>query len=189
MTDGHRISPNSLIRRPIQHLGFIVDDIPTAVQLWVDVFGAGPFFWLGRHIEFDVVTHRGGPCVFDHSAALGQWGSVMVELVEVHRIEPPSLRAGMLGAAATGNGVNHVSYIVDDAALESARLEVRDRPAILHARKGPIEITFHAMPGAGTSLEIHQHGEAIDGLFALVTAAAKDWDGSDPLREQPSPPS
>ena len=39
--------------RPIQHLCYIVDDIPAAVDRWVQTFGAGPFFWLGQHISFD----------------------------------------------------------------------------------------------------------------------------------------
>ena len=51
-----------------------------------ETFGAGPFYWLGRHIDFDEVRFRGGDCTFDHSSAIGQWGEVMVELSELHEL-------------------------------------------------------------------------------------------------------
>jgi hypothetical protein len=38
--------------RPIHHIGYIVDDIPTAVGRWVTAFGAGPFFWLAKKFSF-----------------------------------------------------------------------------------------------------------------------------------------
>lgn len=110
----------------------------------------------------------------------------MVELVQIHRIQPEALRAGMLGSARSGAGVHHFSYIVDDARAESARLEALGIPAILQAGQGPIQITFHAGAHAGTAIEIHQHGDAIDGLFAVVRAAAEAWDGTDPLRDIPA---
>lgn len=167
--------------RPIQHLCYIVADIPTAVDRWVETFGAGPFFWLGRHIEFDELRFRGSDCIFDHSSALGQWGEVMVELSELHELAPAEFER-----AFRGNGdVAHVSYIVDDAEAESARLQAAGMPAFLYARQGPIAITFHESPLLGHAIEIHRHGEVIDGMFALVRQAAQDWDGSEPLREFP----
>ena len=35
--------------RPIHHVCYIVDDIPKAVDQWVETTGAGPFFHLGQH--------------------------------------------------------------------------------------------------------------------------------------------
>jgi hypothetical protein len=34
--------------RPIHHVCYIVDDIPKAVDQWVEATGAGPFFHLGE---------------------------------------------------------------------------------------------------------------------------------------------
>jgi hypothetical protein len=170
-------------QRPIQHLCYIVDDIPTAVDQWAQTFGAGPFFWLGQHIQFDETVFRGEACTFDHSSAIGQWGDVMVELSTLHDLAPAEFEPLFAGSG----GVAHISYIVDDAATESARLEAAGMPAFLHARQGPIAITFHECPSLGHAIEIHQHGAVIDGMFAVVRQAAQSWHGSDPLREFPMP--
>jgi catechol 2,3-dioxygenase-like lactoylglutathione lyase family enzyme len=36
--------------RPIHHVCYIVDDLPKAVDQWVEATGAGPFFHLGEHV-------------------------------------------------------------------------------------------------------------------------------------------
>src|SRR4051794_12443115 len=66
---------------PVIQLCWIVDDIPTAVQRWVQAVGAGPFH-LAAHIQFDELTYRGGPATLDQSSALGQWGAGQVELLQ-----------------------------------------------------------------------------------------------------------
>jgi hypothetical protein len=60
-------------------------------------------------------------------------------------------------------------------------------PAFFYARQGPIAITFHECPLLGHAIEIHRHGEVIDGMFAFVEQAAVEWDGNEPLREFPAP--
>lgn len=176
-----------LVHRPIQHVCYIVEDIPRAVERWVACFGAGPFFWLGRHIQFDETSYRGGPCVFDHSSAIGQWGDICVELSQLHELSPAPFDTAFRGLARARGGVAHISYIVDDAATESERLRHAGIEPFFYARQGPIAITFHESTELGHAIEIHQHGEVIDGMFALVAAAAEDWDGSEPLREFPGP--
>jgi catechol 2,3-dioxygenase-like lactoylglutathione lyase family enzyme len=177
------MSSSVRLHRPVQHVCYIVNDIPAAVERWVEGFGAGPFYWLGRHIEFDELYYRHGDCVFDHSSVIGRWGNILVELSELHDVRPASFDAAFRGRARDGGGVAHVSYIVDDAAAESARLERIGMPEFFRARQGPIAITFHESPELGHAIEIHQHGEVIDGMFAAIRAGAEGWDDSQPLRE------
>ena len=61
---------------------------------------------------------RHGRGQFDHSSAYGQWGDVMVELVEEHT--PPLV--------APGSGVHHLAFIVDDT---------RRRPGVRRDAAGP----------------------------------------------------
>src|SRR5215211_5948078 len=74
--------------RPIHHVCYIVDDIPTAVDQWVETTGAGPFFHLGQHVEFEETLLEGEPCVFDHASAIGKWGPIFLELIELHEVTP-----------------------------------------------------------------------------------------------------
>src|SRR5215218_7923138 len=74
--------------RPIHHVCYVVDDIPKAVDQWVETTGAGPFFHLGEHVEFEETLLEGEPCVFDHASALGTWGPIFLELIQLHELTP-----------------------------------------------------------------------------------------------------
>jgi hypothetical protein len=55
--------------RPIHHGGFHVPDLRAAIDTWVTVYGAGPFYVL-EHVAYDECTSSGTPAVWDHSAWL-----------------------------------------------------------------------------------------------------------------------
>src|SRR5215208_4808668 len=108
--------------RRIHHVCYIVDDIPKAVHQWVATTGAGPFFHLGQHVEFEETQLDGEPCVFDHASAIGRWGPIFLELNELHEVTP-ELESHFYTGAAGGSRIGHIAYIVDDPAAESERLE------------------------------------------------------------------
>jgi methylmalonyl-CoA/ethylmalonyl-CoA epimerase len=168
----------------LHHVCYIVDDIPTAVDRWVEVTGAGPFFHLGDHVTFEETLLEGEPCVFDHASAIGKWGPIYLELMQLHEVTPALARRVHSGAAR-GSKVGHIAYVVDDRAAESERLEAAGMPKFLHLRQGPIEIAMHDAPLLGHAIELHENTDAIHALFALFAAGAEGWDGSEPLRPMP----
>nr|MBA3844886.1 VOC family protein [Actinomycetota bacterium] len=172
-------SVRRLLDRPISHVSYVVEDIPTAVERWISVLGAGPFFLLER-VKFDVVKFEGRPAVFDHSAAFGQWGSVAIELQQFYSVSPSNLEQRLRGGSAPQ--INHTAYISSDAAADSAELNQAGMPAFLYAKSGPVEVTFHDVPWLGHAVEIHRRCDFIVEFFAGVEAAARDWDGGNPLR-------
>ena len=89
--------------RPIHHVCYIVDDIPKAVDQWVEANGAGPFFHLGEHVEFDETLLEGEPCVFDHASAIGKWGPIFLELIELHEATPELESRFYTGGAGGSN--------------------------------------------------------------------------------------
>src|ERR671914_2626797 len=74
--------------RPIHHVCYIVDDIPKAVDQWVEATGAGPFFHLGEHVEFEETLLDGERCVFDHASAIGRGGPIFLELMQLQEVTP-----------------------------------------------------------------------------------------------------
>lgn len=161
---------------PLSHYSYVVDDIRAGVEFWTSKMKAGPFYLL-TDIEFETVLFEGEPAVFEHSAAFGQWGSIVVELQELHRVEPMTLHEKL------DLPVNHIAYVCDDAAASSAQLEAAGFSPYLRASFGPIDVRFHDSPALGHSIELHQGSDFLDGFFAGLERAATGWDGSEPLRE------
>src|SRR5215211_2385662 len=149
--------------RPIHHVCYVVDDIPKAVDQWVETTGAGPFFHLGEHVAFEETLLEGEPCVFDHASAIGQWGPIFLELIQLHELTSALESRYYTGGA----GGSNIAYVVDDAAAERARLEATGMPEFLHLRTGPIEISGHDAPLFGHAIEVHENSDAINGLFAV----------------------
>src|SRR6478736_2963484 len=99
---------------PIHHVGYAVEDLEAGITRFAATFGAGPFFVM-EHIEFQTVTFAGEPAVYDHSSGFGRWGSILVELTQVHDAQPEGLREAL---AAPGSGIGHVAWLADDLAAE-----------------------------------------------------------------------
>lgn len=168
-----------MIARAPTHVGYAVDDLEAAARWWASAQGAGPFLALPPS-AYDEVVHDGGPARLEHRLAFGQWGGIMVELQHTTVVEPEPLAALL---TPRGGGVNHVSYLVADLAAERERLEEHGLSQVLAARSGPIELAYFSAPGLGHAVEILRDNEILTGFYADVAAAARDWDGSEPLRE------
>ncbi|WP_322768340.1 VOC family protein, partial [Frankia sp. Cr1] len=145
--------------------------------------GIGPFF-VRRHRPLGSAVHRDAPAAFDHSSAYGQWGPVMVELVEIHEAGPATLATEILRR----DGIHHVARFVDSFDDEQRRLTELGWPAVLTAQTAQtangLRFAFHdARADLGHLLEIYEPTEGVLALYRLVADAARGWDGSSPVRE------
>ncbi|MEY2722036.1 MAG: hypothetical protein RL597_1481 [Pseudomonadota bacterium] len=169
---------------PVIQLGFVVPNIEAAVAHWASI-GVGPFFLLD-HIQFGRCHFRGKPLEIDLSVAVGQWGSVQVELIHQH-CDTPSIYTTFDGSAR--GGLQHMGVMTDSVADSLARLAERKvEPVQAGETANGIRFAYvntDALPGAhpGGMIELIERGPAIDGFFGLVRKAAVDWDGRDPLRK------
>ncbi|MEZ0366055.1 VOC family protein [Mycobacterium sp. pUA109] len=177
---------DAVTSRPIHHIGYVVDDISAAVGRWVTMFGAGPFFWIAKHMSFPDARYDGEPCVLDHSAVIGRWNNNFVELMQLHEVSPAGLRDVFVGSATDTNHINHICYAVEDPDAEVARLEALGVQRFWHATQGPLEVSYcDGRATMGHAIEIHKLGAQFMALSDAVASAAENWDGKDPLRELP----
>jgi Glyoxalase/Bleomycin resistance protein/Dioxygenase superfamily len=168
------------VTRPIHHIGFHVPDLRAAIDGWVTVHGAGPFYLL-EHVAYDECTSGGAPAVWDPSAAFGQWGAVPVELQQTHNLRPPELARTFTADGASA--VNHVGVTADDPAAESARLESLGFELMMRSRLGEFEFFWHdATEAFGYCIEVITAGPELDAFWDTVASGARDWDGRDPVR-------
>jgi catechol 2,3-dioxygenase-like lactoylglutathione lyase family enzyme len=169
----------------IHHIGYVVDDLRSGIERFAADFGAGPFFVM-EHIAFEEVTYEGGSAVYNHSSGFGRWGSILVELTQVHDAQPAGLRDAL---TAPGDGVGHVAWLADDLEAETARLVAAGLSPFHTGRTGPVSAAWFQGPPFGHPVEVLQTSEPLLGFYAHVREAAEGWDGSRPFRRPPAPPS
>jgi catechol 2,3-dioxygenase-like lactoylglutathione lyase family enzyme len=164
-------------------VGYWVDDLDEAVDRAVRQLGVGPFL-VHRHVSFDEFTMADGtriddPEYFDHTAAFASWGSIVLELGEVHSAHPDLIAA----YGIRSGGVSHVSWIVDDLAAERRRLDDLGCALIHTSSLGEVSVAWHdggeLFPHP---IEVHRAGAPILGMAGRLAALADGWDGTDPLR-------
>jgi Glyoxalase/Bleomycin resistance protein/Dioxygenase superfamily len=167
--------------RPIVQIGFAVKDPRAAALRFHEQTGAGPFY-VADHFAIDRARHGDQDAVFEHSAAFGQWGSVMVEMIAQHEVSPPAL-AEILEPERPR--LHHMTWFAPDLDMESARLEAAGWPCILDVTtEFGVRFLFHdAQAELGHLIELYEAGPRVSGHYTKVAAAAAGWDGTRPVRE------
>jgi catechol 2,3-dioxygenase-like lactoylglutathione lyase family enzyme len=156
---------------PVQ-IAYPVDDVVTAAEAFSARTGAGPFFVL-RHIPLAESRVHGSPAPFDHSSAYGQWGTVMVELVQEHT---PAL-------VAPGSGLHHVAFMVPDLVAAMRQGAQQGWHEVLWAATATgQQFAFASAPELGHLVEMYEPSQRLLGFYARIADAARGWDGSDPVR-------
>lgn len=161
-------------------IAYRVDDLEAACHEWASKVGAGPF--LVRSHMAVTATHHGEPAVYDHSAAFGQWGPIMLELVQLHEVEPASMRE-VIEHSPPGQ-VNHYACFVDDLPAASAALEAEGFPLIMElVTSTGMRVNFHdARELVGGILELYVGTDHLRAHYDMVADLAKGWDGTDVVR-------
>ena len=163
---------------PVQ-IAYAVSDIFRGVDKWIKDFGAGPFF-IAEHIPIKNVIYRGHPSELDITVAYGQWGEIMIELVQDNG-EGPSIIRDLYPPQKSG--LHHLAYFVNDMDLVSAKLVEEGYVSAMSGQAGENRFQFFdAISEMGHFLEIYEPIESLKYLYERVRSASKNWDGSDPLR-------
>jgi catechol 2,3-dioxygenase-like lactoylglutathione lyase family enzyme len=167
----------------LHHVGYWVEDLDSAVERASATLGIGPFL-VHRQVRFEAFTLADGteiedPAYFDHTAAFAAWGPAVLELAQVHTVDLALAEAYGLPRRDVG----HVSWVVEDLAVESARLEALGCALIHTASSGAVAVAWHdGGPLFPHPIEVHRAGPPILGMHARLTALAQGWDGTDLLR-------
>ncbi len=168
-----------MLKYPIVQIAYFVMDAERAARQAAERYGAGPFF-LVRNIELAWGECRGVPQKFVHTSAYGQWGSLMLELVQQDE-EGPSPFRDMY--APGEQGLHHMAMMVDsmaDAYAETAAhgYQIAARAETVTGTEFAFVDTVREM---GHMLEIYEKSEALTGFYARVREAHEQWDGNNPL--------
>lgn len=165
------------VARPLHHIGYWVDDLEEAAWRAHRDLGIGPFA-LAAHISFASFEmagrEPGDAVVFDHSAAFAAWGPIVIELGQVHEIDPGLAAAYGVRAGA----VSHVSWLAPDLAAERDRLAASGCEFVNSAQTGPVSVEW--LTGGSLfdhPIEVHLDTEFMRGMRGRLARRAEEWDG------------
>jgi glyoxalase/bleomycin resistance protein/dioxygenase superfamily protein len=167
---------------PIVQVCWVVDDMEAAARQWVNLVGAGPFFLL-PHIQLDELTYRGKPASLDQSSAVGQWGTVQVELFQQHCQNPSGARE-MFAPGQTG--VQHLTWFAHDLDAETRRLNEMGFDTVMTCRLpaiGGMRLAWYdTRKVVGAMVEVYEDCELMHKFYRRVAKAAEGWSGEHPIR-------
>ena len=165
--------------RTVFQNAWVVEDLEAACMKWVRELGVGPFFISEYNNVFEDVTYRGEPSVLNMSVALAQAGPVQIEL-----IQPKVERCAYRDSVPAGQmGFHHMCVWTHDIEADTAYFAGLGYPAANVGRAGETRFAYYdTRPLMGCMLEVVTRNEGILARFAQIADAARDWDGTDPLR-------
>ncbi|MFE5706525.1 VOC family protein [Rhodococcus koreensis] len=171
----------SFLGEPTQ-IAYVVKDLQTAMRHWHEKLGVGPWYYKDD-MHLTEFTYYGKPVdpLPKVALAMSNSGRTQIELIEL-RNDAPSSWADSL--AESGEGPQHIAFWAedyDDKYTELLRRGFIEAHAGRSGTRGRFSYFTHEdVPG--TVLELSEYtGEKAD-YFAMIAAAAADWDGTDPYR-------
>lgn len=171
---------------PVSGLGTIFQiaycprDLDAAIRFWTETMGVGPFFRRGP-LSFSGALYRGQPTDLSFTLAIAYWGDTQIELTQAHN-DAPSIYRDWYDAGS--EGVHHICIAVDD--VRAARALCVERGHSIEQElyyPGGGAIYVDAGGGQGTLTEMVQLTQEQRDRFATYREAARNWDGSQPVRD------
>jgi hypothetical protein len=170
----------SLIYGEVRQLGYVVHDIEAAMRHWSNVLGVGPWFYVDR-LPVKNFLYRGKPSDVHASIAISNSGGAQIELIQ-QRNDAPSMYLDFL--ASGPEGLQHVStWPVDYEAMIERALKAGHRIGQQgESNRGPFAYFDTEGAHRGSCMEIAAYPEVRKRQFDAIEAAARRWDGTDPIQ-------
>jgi Glyoxalase/Bleomycin resistance protein/Dioxygenase superfamily len=167
----------------INQAAYVVDDLDTAMEHWLKAAGCGPFFVI-RKVSFEGFRYRGAPGSLVISVGMAQAGAIQIELIQQHSDGPSAYRDTFPNG---GTGLHHIGLFTDEFDQEIERLRSLGSPLAHEAHfgdaRGRVRFGYIDTRAAiGCMLEYVEDKPLIREICATVANAARDWDGSNPIR-------
>jgi catechol 2,3-dioxygenase-like lactoylglutathione lyase family enzyme len=162
----------------VRQNGYVVPDLDRAIEQWVQA-GVGPWFVL-RETEQSAMYFRGARSDPVLSIAWSNSGELQVELIQPHG-ERPSVYQEFLDAGHSG--IHHVAFWVHDFDAVMTAAEGAGWNVLQSGDGGGVaRFAYVDLGVGGTVVEVMELNESTRAMNDRIRDAARDWDGSEPVR-------
>ncbi len=164
----------------VRQNGYVVRDVEAAMRHWVEVLGVGPFFYIEKP-PIEDFRYRGEPSPLEVSIALANSGELQIELIQ-QRNDAPSMYRDFLDSGR--EGLQHLAWWTESMDSDLERLARAGYTIGQSGRIGESGRFVYLETGAepGTVVELSEISGPKGRFFAHIRDAARDWDGSEPIR-------
>ena len=163
----------------VRQLGYLVSDLDEALKYWTEVLKVGPFFKM-EHLALENQVYRGNPGNVDVTIALGNSGSVQIELIQQIN-DAPSVYKEFVDAGR--EGLHHFGIMtVDYQSTRQQYIDLGHQAVFEGTLAGAPLVYFDTLESLGHYTELWDNNDFYKDLFTEIENAAKDWDGADPVR-------
>jgi len=163
----------------VRQLGYLVGDLDEALKYWTEVLKVGPFFRM-EHIELENQVYRGNPGNVELVIALGNSGSVQIELIQQMN-DVPSVYKEFIDAGRSG--LHHFGLMpVDYHSTRQQYIDLGHETAFECTIAGAPLVYFDTLDALGHYTELWDNNDFYKDLFMEIENAAIDWDGKNPVR-------
>jgi glyoxalase/bleomycin resistance protein/dioxygenase superfamily protein len=162
-------------------LGFVVDDLLTAAQRWVDVFGVGPFHIMPR--VSNACRYRGADGVVDIHIGVAQAGPVQIELIQDFT-DGPSVFGDLADRyGADNSGFHQICTMTTDYDAKKAHYEsLGYELACEFTSPGQRVAFFDTVSDFGFFTEVAEQKQSFLINLSKISRTCAEWDGTDPIR-------
>ena len=164
---------------PISQIAWLTEDLDRAIDQWRRLAGIGPWT-VYRNVTLDGL-YRGAPATIRIDVGLAYQGETQIELIAPHGTGPsPYHDAG----GRVRVGMHHVAWLVDDVASAATDAAAAGLAPVFSAESGGGATRvayFEAPEEPAILLELIEATPMIREGFVAGIAAARDWDGSNPV--------
>ncbi|OHV28714.1 hypothetical protein CC117_30005 [Parafrankia colletiae] len=158
---------------------WMVPDLRAAITAWTGSAGVGPFFWFDG-VAFTDGRHRGKAAAFPPvSAAIAYAGDLQIELVCQDDDHPGVFRDMFRGGES---GLHHMAVTCADYEAERDAYLATGAELAFEGVAGTSRTCWiDTTPSLGFMVELLEPSQTRDAWFAHMRAAARAWDGSNPI--------
>ncbi len=164
----------------IYQIAYVVEDLSKALNDWLKLTSAGPFF-LFEHFEFVDPVYRGEPTDVDISIALGYSGGLCIELIQQHDERPSVYQEEIV---RKGYGQHHVAVLEPQVEQRIKKYAAQGSPCLFRGAfaMGAQVAYLDTRATLGCMLELVESNDITRAVLKDMQQAHEEWDGHDPVR-------
>ena len=167
------------VTRDFMQQAWVVADLDKVMFAWVRRCGVGPFF-VAEHVPMEQLVYRGSPVAVDCTIALAQSGRTQIELIVQHS-HGPSIYRDLIPEGRSG--FHHLAVLCKDYQHDLEQYQATGCAVAMTGVFVGMRFAYvDCCDALGCVIELIEDKPFIREHFEMIARAAKDWDGSSPIR-------